>query len=66
MPVLLIECPDCGHAYQTLVLEGTKLPESWHCSKCDGVRARPRPDTPSLPHPWEAKEGHDPPFCACG
>ncbi len=67
MPVLIVECPDCGHRYEALVLDGTTQPTSWHCSRCQGVRAQPRPDIPPRPHAWEDHpDGRHTVACACG
>jgi rubrerythrin len=49
--VLELRCPDCGHEFRSLVLEGTKMPEVWVCSQCDGRRAEPT-HTHSDGHPW--------------
>ncbi len=34
MPLLKIACPDCGDEYQTLVVEGARIPTVWVCAKC--------------------------------
>lgn len=52
MAVLIIECPDCQHRYQSLVLDGTTLPTQWHCSHCGGQRAMPIEQTTAI-HPLE-------------
>lgn len=51
MPVLVIECPDCGHDYHSLVVEGAKVPDVWACSQCGGRRAAPKTQIEST-HPW--------------
>jgi uncharacterized Zn finger protein len=67
MPILAIECPDCGHRFEALVLDGTTTPAIWHCSRCGGVRAQPRPDIPPRRHPWEEHpDGRHTAACACG
>jgi transcription elongation factor Elf1 len=52
MPVLLISCPDCGHQYRSLVVEGTRVPPVWVCSRCGGDSAAPEGDTDGSGHPW--------------
>ena len=41
MAIWLIECPDCGHRYQSLVMDGTIPPTVWHCSHCGKNNAIP-------------------------
>ena len=41
MPVLTLECPDCGHVFKGMFLAATKPPEKWFCSQCRGENARP-------------------------
>ncbi|HCL61086.1 MAG TPA: hypothetical protein DIC31_01175 [Rhizobiales bacterium] len=62
MPVYTITCPDCGHVSKSLVLNGTRTPKEWTCSKCGGRRACPDPDKVPELHPWET--GH-PTGCPC-
>jgi hypothetical protein len=67
MPIYVVECPDCGHRFESLVLAGTKPPDVWHCSSCGGIRALPRPDTEPRPHPMEIDpDGRRSIACACG
>lgn len=55
MPVLLIECPNCGHRYRSLVVEGTKTPQKWACSGCGGESARPLGELEGSGHPWASE-----------
>lgn len=64
MPVLTLECPNCGHVFQGLVLAGTRTPEVWVCSQCGSQEAHPSSDEDPRPHPWEGK-GHGPGLCPC-
>jgi hypothetical protein len=41
MPVLILRCPDCGHEFRSLVMEGAKVPKVWTCAECGGRRAEP-------------------------
>lgn len=66
MPVYLIACPDCGHLANALVLEGTRMPNEWACSRCGGNRAQPDPDSKPKPHPWENAHGSGCLCCGCG
>jgi rubredoxin len=52
MAVLMIECPDCGHSYRSLVVEGTRIPSVWVCSECGGRKAAPKGEAESSGHPW--------------
>jgi transposase-like protein len=52
MAVLMIECPDCGHTYRSLVVEGTRVPSVWACSECGGRNAVPKGGADSSGHPW--------------
>lgn len=52
MAVLSIVCPDCGHGYRSLVVEGTKVPEVWTCSRCGGDKAAPEGKDEISGHPW--------------
>src|SRR5215471_7587830 len=63
MPVLTLECPDCGHRFQGLVLAGTRPPEEWVCSKCGSRKAKVMPDKEPIPHPWEGEHGVG--LCPC-
>ncbi len=57
MPVLTLECPDCGHVFKGLVLAATKPPEKWICSKCRGENAvRLEGAMPEM-HPMEGRHG---------
>ena len=64
MPVLTLKCPDCGHVFKGLVLEGTKLPELWVCSRCRSDKAEPQADIVPQKHPWD--DGHGPGCPCCG
>jgi hypothetical protein len=67
MPILAIECPDCGHRFEALVLDGTITPAIWHCSRCGGVRGQPRPAHPPPGQTWEEHpDGPHTAACACG
>jgi hypothetical protein len=61
MPVIQLECPDCGHAFAGGVLAGTKPPEVWVCSKCLGRRCAPVENVNPANHPFDA--GHA--GCGC-
>jgi DNA-directed RNA polymerase subunit RPC12/RpoP len=61
MPVLQLSCPDCGNAFRSLVMEGTKVPEVWVCSRCGSRRAAPRESNEHTHHPW----ADGTPSCAC-
>lgn len=52
MAVLTVECPDCLHRYQSLVVDGTKVPERWSCSQCGGTGAAPVGEDEKSNHPW--------------
>ena len=41
MPVYIIQCPNCQHQFQSLVLANTKEPSEWVCSKCGSHEAKP-------------------------
>lgn len=60
MPVLLLECPDCGHRFRSLVVEGAKTPAAWVCSRCKSRRVAPVGTDSSSAHPWA-----DGPMDAC-
>ena len=52
MPVLQLRCPDCGHQFQSLVIEGTKVPSVWVCSQCGSREAQPVGTVDHIRHPW--------------
>jgi hypothetical protein len=52
MAVLRIVCPDCGHEYRSLVMEGTRVPAIWLCSSCGGRDAAPVGEAETGGHPW--------------
>ena len=52
MPVLDLRCPDCGHGFRSLVMEGAKVPEVWVCSACGSRRAHPEHTVEVTDHPW--------------
>ncbi|HVL86141.1 MAG TPA: hypothetical protein VM367_17895 [Pseudonocardia sp.] len=58
--VLELRCPDCGHGFRSLVMEGTKVPEEWVCSACGGRRAYPLRTQEGSDHPFAGGQG-----CAC-
>src|SRR5207253_10996737 len=66
MPVLTLECPECGHRFQGLVLVGTRPPEEWVCSKCGSRKAEVVLDKEPVPHPWEGVHGIDLRLCCNG
>lgn len=41
MPVLVLRCPDCGHEFRSLVMDGAKVPERWTCAECGSRRPQP-------------------------
>jgi hypothetical protein len=61
MAILMIKCPNCQHTYQTLVMDGTKIPEQWHCSQCGGEQAVPIQQL-TTNHPLEQEHGSG---CLC-
>ena len=52
MPVLLIACPDCGHEYRTLVVEGARVPAVWVCPGCKGREGEVIAEVAGSGHPW--------------
>jgi hypothetical protein len=62
MPVLQVRCPDCGHEFRSLVMDGTKVPEVWVCSACGSRRAQPHDQHSQTAHPWAG----GPPDRCCG
>jgi len=34
MAVWLLRCPDCDHEFQSLVMDGARVPSVWVCSGC--------------------------------
>lgn len=65
MPIYTLECPDCGHEFRGMVMEGTQPPSVWVCSECGSERAGPRADAEPEAHPWE-KRGHGGGCACCG
>ena len=63
MPVYLLKCPDCGHEFQSLVLNGAKIPEIWICSDCGSRAAQPIGERASDFHPLENKHVKGCPCC---
>jgi DNA-directed RNA polymerase subunit RPC12/RpoP len=61
MPVLRIACLDCGNAFPSLVMKGTKVPEVWVCSRCGRRRAQPLVAAEQTHHPWADGD----PACPC-
>lgn len=53
MPVLSLECQDCGHTFLSLVMAGTKPPETWVCSQCSSESVVQKPAPPAQAHPWD-------------
>jgi rubrerythrin len=53
MPVLTLVCPQGGHEFRGLVLEGTKPPEVWECSKCGSNQVAEKQGALVQEHPWE-------------
>jgi len=41
VPVWELVCPDCGHTFRSLVMEGARVPAVWVCSACGSRRAGP-------------------------
>jgi putative FmdB family regulatory protein len=64
MPVYTLQCPDCGHRFNGMVMAHSAQPREWACSKCGGRRAAPTPESLPRPHPWE--EGHATGCPCCG
>ncbi len=65
MPVYNLRCPDCSHEFKGMVLEHTKPPEFWVCSKCLSKNVEPVEDREPEPHPWEGS-GHGGGCLCCG
>jgi C4-type Zn-finger protein len=65
MPILTVECPECGHRFQSLVLTGTRPPEEWVCSKCGSRKAEVDATQPAKQHPWEKEGSHGIGLCPC-
>ncbi len=65
MPILTIECPNCGHRFQGLVLAATRPPEEWVCSKCGSRKAEVDRNEPPVLHPWEKEGAHGIGLCPC-
>ena len=63
MPVLLIACPDCGHEYRTLVVEGARTPAVWVCPDCKGRKGEVVEQVAGADHPWSGASMGD---CCCG
>lgn len=55
-----LRCPDCGHEFRSLVMEGTKAPTVWVCSVCESRRAHPVRVTETTDHPWSGGQA-----CGC-
>ncbi len=53
MPVLALECPDCGHQFLSLVMAGTKPPDVWVCSQCASQAVMPKAMPITHGHPWD-------------
>lgn len=51
MPVMHLRCPDCGHEFRSLVMDGTKVPTVWTCSVCHGRRSEPHRIDETSNHP---------------
>jgi DNA-directed RNA polymerase subunit RPC12/RpoP len=66
MPVVTLQCPQCRHEFLSLVLDGTRPPEIWQCSKCGSEKAGPKADAPPLPHPWESSQRYRNACPCCG
>lgn len=62
MPVYVIQCPQCQHQFQSLVLANTKEPSEWVCSKCGSHEAKPIFQQPHQ-HPLEQAHGAGCPCC---
>jgi hypothetical protein len=62
MAVVIIECPDCRHVFQSLVMSGTMQPKEWVCSKCGGRNAVPVGES-AYRHPLEQEHGSGCPCC---
>ncbi|ABS70077.1 hypothetical protein Xaut_4866 (plasmid) [Xanthobacter versatilis] len=65
MPVYTIKCPDCGHVFRGMVMEGTRKPRVWVCSQCKSERPQIMADRPAEPHPFECTENGGGCLC-CG
>jgi len=63
MPMLTLQCPECGHTFQGLVLEGTRPPEEWVCSKCGSRKAAVVSGKEASFHPWDGEHGIG--LCPC-
>jgi predicted nucleic acid-binding Zn ribbon protein len=63
MPIYLLKCPDCGHEFQSLVLNGARIPEIWVCSECGSRAVKPIAERSSDFHPLEKPHGKGCPCC---
>jgi len=52
VPVLVIACPDCGHRYRTLVVEGARVPVVWVCPDCKARNGEVLEEVAGSDHPW--------------
>lgn len=62
MPVYVIQCPNCKHQFQSLVLANTKAPSEWVCSQCGSREAKPIFQQANQ-HPLEQAHGAGCPCC---
>ena len=63
MPVYALACPNCGHEYCGMVLDGTRPPPVWECSECGSDQVVVKTGAPVRAHPWEQREYHS--ACLC-
>jgi rubrerythrin len=63
MPVYALVCPKCGHEFRSMVLEGTRAPSVWECSKCGSDGVVVKPGALVLEHPWEQRQYRS--VCPC-
>ena len=52
MPVLLIASPDCGHEYQTLAAEGSRVSASMGVPELQGTGGEVLGEVVRTDHPW--------------
>lgn len=59
MPVYYLQCPDCDHRFEGMVMARTQPPREWACSKCGCRRAAPVPGVQPARHPWDGEPDQD-------
>ena len=62
MAIWLLHCPDCGNRFQSLVMDGTRVPSVWACSSCGGREVVPEGTVEGGPFSASSAGGG----CGCG